>query len=141
MVEDEREVADGAQDADVARLPVPLPDRRPALRQSGVALPDPAAALVRAVSGAPLVAPVIAATVVGATAAAVVSGVAAASRWMWPWLAGGSPSAPTAPSSASWLGPGVHISYTHIEAHLAVGPIAGAEATGGEPTRAPRRQS
>ena len=77
MAEDEREVADGVHDAhgaDVARLPVPLSDRRPALRQSGVALPDPAAALVRAVSGAPLVAPVVAAAVVGATAAAVVSG-------------------------------------------------------------------
>jgi hypothetical protein len=120
MAKDEREVADGAHGADVARLPVPLADRRPAPRHSGIALPDSAAALVRAVSGAPLAAPVIAGAVVGATAAAVMSGVAAASQWMRPWLTG-APVVPAAPSSASWLGPGVHISYTHIEMHWPLG--------------------
>ena len=45
-----------------------------------VASVDPTGAVVRAVSGAPLLAPVVTAAVVTAAAAAVVSGVAAASR-------------------------------------------------------------
>ena len=121
MADEERVGQDGAHDADVARLPVPLSDRRPAVRPADVVPVDRADAVVRAVSSAPLLAPMVAAAVVTATAAPVVSGVAAASQWMWPWLAGRVPSAPKAPSSASWLGPGVHVSYTHIEVHWPFG--------------------
>jgi hypothetical protein len=121
MADEERVGQDGAHDADVARLPVPLSDRRPAVRPADVVPVDRADAVVRAVSSAPLLAPMVAAAVVTATAAAVVSGVAAASQWMWPWLAGRVPSAPKAPPSASWLGPGLHVSYTHIEVHWPLG--------------------
>jgi hypothetical protein len=121
MADDERVASDGVPDADVARLPVPLSDRRPAVGAAEIVPVDPAGAVVRAVSGAPLLAPVVAAAVVSATAAAVVSGVAAASRWMWPWLAGGARGTGGEPSAASWLGPGVHVSYTHIEVHWPLG--------------------
>jgi hypothetical protein len=121
MANEERVGQDAAHDADIARLPVPFSDRRPAMRPADVVPVDRADAVVRAVSGAPVLAPMVAAAVVTATAAAVVSGVAAASQWMWPWLAGRMPSAPKAPSSASSLGPGVHVSYTHIEMHWPLG--------------------
>ena len=121
MADDERVVPDGVPDADGARLPVPLSDRVPAVRAAEVVPVDPAGAVVRAVSGAPLLAPVVAAAVVSATAAAVVSGVAAASRWMWPWLAAGARGMVGEPSAASWLGPGVHVSYTHVEVHWPLG--------------------
>ena len=116
MADDERVVPDGVPDPDSARL-VPLSDRVPAVRAAEIVPVDPAGAVVRAVSGAPLLAPVVAAAVASATAAAVVSGVAAASRWMWPWLAAGARGMAGEPSAASWLGPGVHVSYTHIEVH------------------------
>ena len=119
MADDERVVPDGVPDADGARLPVPLSDRVPAVRAAEVVPVDPAGTVVRAVSGAPLLAPVVAAAVASATAAAVVS--AAASRWMWPWLAGGARGTAGEPSAASWLGPGVHVSYTHIEMHWPLG--------------------
>ena len=122
MADDERVTQDGGPDADLARLPIPLQDRRPAVRPSDeVASIDPTGALVRAGSDVPLLAPVVTAAVLTAAAAAAVSGVAAAYRWMWPWLAGATPSAPPHPSSASWLGPGVHVSYTHIEMHWPLG--------------------
>jgi hypothetical protein len=121
MADDERVVPDGVPDADVARLPAPLSDRVPAVRAAEVVPVDPAGAVVRAVSGAPLLAPVVAAAVVSATAAAVVSGVAAASRWLWPWLAGGARGMAGEPSAVSWLSPGVHVSYTHIEVHWPLG--------------------
>jgi len=121
MADDERVVPDGVPDADGARLPVPLSDRLPAMRAAEIVPVDPAGAVARAVSGAPLLAPVVAAAVVSATAAAVVSGVAAASRWMWPWLAGGARGTAGEPSAVSWLGPGVHVSYTHIEVHWPLG--------------------
>jgi hypothetical protein len=121
MADDESVVPDGVPDADVARLPVPLPDARHAVRPTGVVPVDPPGAVVRAVSGAPLLAPMVTAAVVSATAAAVVSGVAAASRWMWPWLAGGARGTAGEPSAASWLGPGVQVSYTHIEVHWPLG--------------------
>ena len=91
------------------------------MHPSDVVPVDQANVAVRAVSGAPLLAPMVTAAVVTATAAAVVSGVAAASRWMWPWLAGGARGAAGEPSSAIWLGPGVHVSYTHIEMHWPLG--------------------
>jgi hypothetical protein len=111
MADDERVVSD----PEGARLPVPFSDSRPAARAAEIVPVDPAGPLVRAVSGAPLLAPIVATAVVSATAAAVVSGVAAASRWMWPWLAGGARGTAGEPSAVSWLGPGVHVSYTHIE--------------------------
>jgi hypothetical protein len=117
MADDERVVPDGVPDPDGVRLPVPFSDSRPVARTAEIVPVDPAGAVVRPVSGAPLLAPVVAAAVVGATAAAVVSGVAAASRWMWPWLGGGTRGTVGEPSAASWLGPGVHVSYTHIEVH------------------------
>jgi hypothetical protein len=121
MADDERVVPDGVPDPDGARLPVPFSDSRPAVPAAEIVPIDPAGPLVRAVSGAPLLAPLVAAAVVSATAAAVVSGVAAASRWMWPWLAGGTRDTAREPSAASWLGPGVHVSYTHIEVHWPLG--------------------
>jgi hypothetical protein len=117
MADDERVVPDGVPDEDVARLLVPFSDSRPAVRGAEIVPVDPAGPVVRAVSGAPLLAPLVAAAVVSATAAAAVSGLAAASRWMWPWLAGGARGTAGEPSAASWLGPGVHISYTRIEMH------------------------
>jgi hypothetical protein len=95
---------------DDSRLPVPAGERRPDVRRSAVA-PTERSALVKA-AGAPLVAPLVAAAFVGATAAAVSEAV---TRMLRPWLAG-----PTGPSvmpapPASWTGPGVHISYTHLE--------------------------
>src|SRR4051794_18901259 len=117
MADDERVVPDGVAEADVARLPVPLSGRLPAVRGADIVPVDPAGAVVRAVSGSPLLAPAVAAAVTSAMAAAVVSGVAAVSRWMWPWLAGGKRGPVREPSAASWLGPGVHVSYTHIEVH------------------------
>jgi hypothetical protein len=74
-------------------------------------------ALVRAVAGAPLMAPLVAAAVVGATAAAAVSGAAAASRLLWPWLAGRGPAEP----ATDRFGPGLHVSYTHIEVRWPLG--------------------
>jgi hypothetical protein len=121
MADDEHVVPDGVPGADVARLPVPLSDRLPAVQAAEIVPVDPAGAVVRAVSGAPLLAPMVAAAVVSATAAAVVSGVAAASRWMWPWPAGGTRGTAQEPSAASWFGPGVHVSYTHIEVHWPLG--------------------
>jgi hypothetical protein len=51
-----------------------------------------------------------AAAIVGAATAAVAEVVA---RLMRPWLGGGHP-------PASWSGPGVHISYTHLDVHWPV---------------------
>ena len=116
MADEERVGQDGAHDADVARLPVPLSDRRPAVRPADVVPVDRADAVVRAVSSAPLLAPMVAAAVSPRRSRRVLP-----SQWMWPWLAGRVPSAPKAPSSASWLGPGVHVSYTHIEMHWPLG--------------------
>jgi hypothetical protein len=91
---------------DDSRLPVPAGERRPEVHRTGIAPVDSAHALMQA-AGAPLLAPLAAAAVVGATAAAVTEVV---TRMMRPWLAGGHP--PT-----TWSGPGVHISYTHLEVH------------------------
>jgi hypothetical protein len=93
---------------DASRLPVLRGDHRPAVRPAGYG-----DALVRAVSEAPLAA----AAVAGAAAAAAFSGAAAASRLLWPWLVG----RPVAPREQQVSGPGVHISYTHIEMHWPLG--------------------
>jgi hypothetical protein len=130
MTDDERMVPDGGHDADVARLPVPFSDGRPAVRSADVVPVDPAGAVVRAVSGAPLLAPMVAAAVVGATAAAAVSGVAAASRWMWPWLGGGVSQHGRGAVLGELVRPGC---ARQLHAHrnaLAVGPIGGTAAVG-----------
>jgi hypothetical protein len=91
---------------DDSRLPVPAGRRWPEVRRTGIAPVDTAAdALVRA-AGAPLLAPLAATAVVGATAAAVTEVVA---RLMRSWLGGG--------PGTTWSGPGVHLSYTHLEVH------------------------
>jgi hypothetical protein len=96
---------------DASRLPVPRADQRPAVRPAGYG-----DALVRAVSEAPLAA----AAVAGAAAAAAFSGAAAASRLLWPWLVGRAVPPGEQPVSAPF-GPGVHVSYTHIEMHWPLG--------------------
>jgi hypothetical protein len=91
---------------DDSRLPVPAGERRPEVRRAELAPVDPAA-LVRT-AGAPLLAPLAAAAAVGATAAAVTELV---TRMMRPWFGGGQA------GPAPWSGPGVHVSYTHLEVH------------------------
>jgi hypothetical protein len=97
---------------DGSRLPVPAGDRRPEVRRSALAPTGPSA-LVKA-AGAPLVAPLVAAAFVGATAAAVSEAV---SRLIRPWFTGPAGPSVTPTSPASWTGPGVHVSYTHVEVH------------------------
>jgi hypothetical protein len=101
-------------DGDGTHLPVPAGNRLPAGRPTAALPVEAAGALMRAVAGAPLVA----AAVAGATAAAAVSGAAAMSRLVWPgsWVRRRS-AADAPPSEATWLGPGVHVSYTHVEIH------------------------
>ncbi len=102
-------------DGDGTHLPVPAQNRLPAARPMAALPVERAGALIRAVAGAPLVA----AAVAGATAAAAVSGAAAMSRLVWPgsWVRRRSAEEDAPPSEAIWLGPGVHISYTHVEIH------------------------
>jgi hypothetical protein len=100
----------GGDEATTSRLPAPLEDRRPAVRPSAVAPADRTDALVRAVTAAP----VAAAAIAGATVAVAATGAAAVSRLLWPWLVG-RPMAPGGSSSTSPGGPGVYLSYTHIE--------------------------
>jgi hypothetical protein len=107
--------SDGAHEAGAARLPVPSTGHPAVVRRSNLPV-DRSDAAVPAVSDT-LLAPMVAAALVTATAAAVVTGVTAASRWMWPWLAHGSPIWWYQSSPAGWIGPGVHIRYTHMEMH------------------------
>jgi hypothetical protein len=102
-------------DGDGTHLPVPAGNRLPAARPTAALPVERAGALIRAMAGAPLVA----AAVAGATAAAAVSGAAAMSRLVWPgsWVPRRSASEEAPPSEATWLGPGVHVSYTHVEIH------------------------
>jgi hypothetical protein len=100
-------------------LPVPAGNRLPAERPSAAVAVERAAGLVRAVAGAPLVA----AAVAGATAAVAASGAAAASRLLspWTWVRRRPASEDAQPATAERLGPGVHVSYTHIEIHWRTG--------------------
>jgi hypothetical protein len=100
-------------------LPVPAGNRLPAERPSAAVAVERAAGLVRAVAGAPLVA----AAVAGATAAVAASGAAAASRLLspWTWVRRPPASEDAQPAAAEWAGPGVHVSYTHIEIHWRTG--------------------
>jgi hypothetical protein len=65
--------------------------------------------------------PVLAASMIGAAAAAAVTGAAVAARMLWPWMSpvlrDVVPPAEQAPPVARWLGPGFHVSYTHVEIH------------------------
>jgi hypothetical protein len=108
MADEER--VDPQEDAS-RLLPVPRGDHRPAVRPA--AYGD---ALVRAVSEAPLAA----AAVAVAAAAAAFSGAAAATRLLWPWLVGRAVP-PGEQQAGGAFGPGVHISYTHIEMRWPLG--------------------
>ena len=97
------------------------PERLPAVRPPATPAPlDPAAELVRLAESplfaAPLLAaPMMAAGVMQATASAMTEAMTALLR---PWLVG-VPITPTAPRD--WTGPGVHVSYTHLEVRWPVG--------------------
>jgi hypothetical protein len=67
--------------------------------------------------------PAAVASVFAAAAAAAMTGAAVASRMMWPWAsgAGRADPPPEPPSFSGWAGPGVHISYTHVEIHWPTG--------------------
>jgi hypothetical protein len=86
-------------------------DRLPAVRPSVAPAPvDRTAELARAV-GSPLAVPMLALAMMQATASAMTEAMAAMMR---PWLIG----VPITPSAArDWPGPGVHVSYTHLEMH------------------------
>jgi hypothetical protein len=84
-------------------------DRLPAVRLRAVPAPvDRAAELVRA-AGSPLAVPLMAAGLIQATASAMTEAIATMTR---PWLVGWPV---TAPPAQEWSGPGVHVSYTHVE--------------------------
>ena len=89
---------------DDSRLPVRTGERRPEVRPAGLAPVDPVDALVRA-AGAPFLAPL--------TAAAAVTEMM--TRMMSPWLGGAQR------TTTPWAGPGVHVSYTHLEVHWPLG--------------------
>jgi hypothetical protein len=95
------------------RLPAPASERRPVPRSSSTD------ALARGLIGAPFLAASAAGAAGAAAAAAAATGAALAARLFWPWAAwqhlaqpGEQPRSPS-----SWLGPGVHVSYTHVEMH------------------------
>jgi hypothetical protein len=96
-------------------LPIPVRERRPATRPPQTASVDPAVTLTRALVEAPLVG----ASIAGAAAAAAMTGAAALARLLWrraDWRE--LPRFGEQPRSwAGWSGPGVHVSYTHIEMH------------------------
>ncbi len=87
-------------------------ERLPAVRPPFAPVPvDRTAELVRA-AGSPLMAsPLTAVPVVAAAMQAMADAMAAMMR---PWLVG----VPVIPRpGAEWSGPGVHVSYTHLEMH------------------------
>jgi hypothetical protein len=100
--------------ADDARLPVPRHDRRP--------MPRPDNTVARSFA----VGPVLAASLFGAAAAATMAGAAVAARILWPWttstLREVAKPAERSTSLTDWFGPGVHVSYTHVEIHWPGGP-------------------
>ena len=86
-------------------------ERLPAVRPSSALAPvDRTGELVQA-AASPLAVPIMAAEVMRATASAMTEAVA---QMMRPWLIG----VPlTPPPAREWTGPGVHVSYTHLEMH------------------------
>ena len=89
---------------DEAKLPVPAVDRRPVRAAEN--------AVVRTFA----VGPALAASLIGAVAAAAVTGAAVAARLLWPWTTTAVRDvAQPQPTTSSWFGPGVRVSYTHVE--------------------------
>jgi hypothetical protein len=106
-----------------ARLPVPARDRRAVRPRDTMSAPS------TFVAG-----PALAASLLGAAAAVAVTGAAVVARLLWPWTTAAGrdlarppvPTPSTRPSRAvapgrhpahvaGWLGPGVRVSYTHVE--------------------------
>jgi hypothetical protein len=116
MNDQERIDPDPARNTDESLLPVRAGERRPALPPTAAPAVR-ADGLARAMSGGLLAAPLLTAAVVGATATAVAAGAAAVTRILWPWLAGRGVAGPAEPAPVAWIGPGVRISYTHLEVH------------------------
>jgi hypothetical protein len=84
-------------------------ERLPAVRSSSAPVPvDRRSELLRA-AGSPMAVPMIAAAAMQATASAMTEAIAAMLR---PWLMGVPVTPPRAGEST---GPGVHVSYTHVE--------------------------
>jgi hypothetical protein len=94
-------------------LPIPVQERRPAARPPRTASVDPAVTLTRAL----VEPPPLGASIAGAAAAAAMTGAAALARPLWPradWRE--LPRFGERPRCwAGWLGPGVHVRYTHTE--------------------------
>ena len=86
-------------------------ERLPAVRPPSAPAPvDRTGELLRA-AGSPMAVPMMAAAAMQATASAMTEAMAAMMR---PWLIG----VPvTPPPAREWVGPGVHVSYTHLEMH------------------------
>jgi hypothetical protein len=106
-------------DGDGTHLPVPAGNRLPAARPTAALPVERAGALIRAMAGAPLVAAAVAGATAAAAVSGAVSGAAAMSRLAWPgsWVRRRPASEDAPPSEATWPGPGVHVSYTHVEIH------------------------
>src|SRR5512144_1398736 len=90
------------------RLPARIGNRLPAVVPPAAVAPTVPGALVRAALGGPAAA---AGALVRATASVMTGAVAHMVR---PWLVG---IPVTPPPTREWSGPGVHVSYTHIEVH------------------------
>jgi hypothetical protein len=75
--------------------------------------------LVRGLIGAPFLAASAAGAAGAAGAAAAATGAALAARLLWPWAGWQHLAQPgeQSGSASTWLGPGVHVSYTHVEMH------------------------
>jgi hypothetical protein len=103
------DVPDQKHDQNDAGLPIPAQERRPMARTS----PGTPDTLVRAMADAPL----LGASIAAAATAAAMTGAAVAARLLWPWADWRElPRSGQPPQSLStWLGPGVHLSYTHLE--------------------------
>jgi hypothetical protein len=91
----------------------PAGELLPAVVPSAALVPMSPAALVRA--------PMEAAALMQATVSAMTEAMA---QMMRPWLVGvpvAPPQTATPAQTGGWSGPGVHISYTHLEVHWPLG--------------------
>jgi hypothetical protein len=104
------DVHDQKHDRKDAGLPIPAPERRPVAGTSPGTPPD---TLVQAMADAPL----LGASIDAAATAAAMTGAAVAARLLWPWADWRELPRSSQPPQflSTWLGPGVHLSYTHIE--------------------------
>jgi hypothetical protein len=102
-----------------------MPDSEPAVGYDPEARPGGAVEPVRWTPPALAPGPAAVASVFAAAATTAATGAALASRLLWPWASGGRREAPPPdrdpPSLSGWAGPGVHVSYTHIEIHWPTG--------------------